>query len=238
MRKFTLAPPFILGIETSTPIGSVAVFANGKLVSVINHHYERTHAKLMAPMIEWVLKHAGLRPDQIDAVAVSKGPGSYTGLRVGVSSAKGLCLALDKPLIGISSLEVLAWKVQPLAEQLGAWICPMIDARRMEVYCTFFDHEMHEKAIHQAKIIEEGAFKEILSKRPVIFLGSGAAKCKEILGEHPNAILLTQELATAAYMGKAATIRFHNRDWDNLITFEPYYLKNVAATKPKNPLLK
>jgi tRNA threonylcarbamoyladenosine biosynthesis protein TsaB len=229
--------PFILAIETATMIGSVALFSGEKLLGLTEIRRAQTHAKLLTPMIQTLLRDLELKPADLDAIAVAKGPGSYTGLRVGVSTAKGLCMALDKPLLSMGSLEGLAAQVSGLADQLDAWICPMIDARRMEVYCAMYDGGMVKKTDVQARIIEPDAFQEVLNERNVIFVGDGVSKCVEIFRTHPNAILLPDLLSSASGMGKTIFQQYQAGTFEDLVTFEPFYLKDFRATIPKNPLL-
>ena len=237
MKAVKPTGPFILTIETATPIGSVALFSGDILLGTIQIRKAQSHAKLITPMIKNLLQDLGLKPNDLDAVAVAKGPGSYTGLRVGVSTAKGLCMAIDKPLLSISSLEGLACQVEELAQSLDAWICPMIDARRMEVYCAIYDSQIKNKEEIHAKIIEEDAFEEILSKQKVIFVGDGVAKTTDVFSRHENAILLPSVLSSADGMGKAIYQKYQNEDFEDLVTFEPFYLKEFRAIKAKNQVL-
>ena len=218
-------------------LGSVALFEGDQLLGLLEYRRAKSHARLLAPMIQTLLNDLEVDRSQLAAIAVAKGPGSYTGLRVGVSTAKGLCMALDKPLLSINSLEGLAWKVQSLARRLDAFVCPMIDARRMEVYCQVFNADI--TALHEpvAKIIEEDAFQEILEQKKVLFLGDGAAKCETILSQSPNAIVLPDGLSSAADMGKALFHKYQAEAFEDLMTFEPFYLKDFRATKPRNKLL-
>lgn len=187
-------------------------------------------------MIESLLDRLEVSTAELSAIAVAKGPGSYTGLRVGVSTAKGLCMALDKPLLSMGSLDVLAWKVQALAQQLDAWIVPLLDARRMEVYCAFFDAQGKQLTDTQAMIIDQTSFQETLADRKVIFLGSGAKKCTELLQDHPNSIMLPEQLSSASSMGTMLSRKFQLQEFEDLVDFEPFYLKDFVATKPKNKL--
>lgn len=228
-----LEGPYILALETATGIGSIAVFSEEKLIGSMEIRQDKSQARLLTPMIRDLLANLGLAPADLAAVAVAKGPGSYTGLRVGVSTAKGLCMALDKPLLSISSLEALAWQVQEAATQLDAWICPMIDARRMEVYCEIFDSHMQLQEPVQAKIIEADAFEALLSARKALFLGDGAAKCQPVLGHIPNALFFSETLSAAASMGKSIYRKYQAADFEDLTTFEPFYLKDFVATKSK-----
>lgn len=229
--------PFILAIETATSLGSVALFSGAALLGQIDIRRERSHARLLTPMIKTLLHDLQIKPADLAAIAVAKGPGSYTGLRVGVSTAKGLCMALDKPLLSIGSLEGLAWQVRELATQLDAWICPMIDARRMEIYCEVFDAQLNSQQAVQPLIVDESSFESLLAKRKVIFLGDGAAKCAPVLGHSPNAIFLTEQLSTAASMGTRLFYLYEEQTFEDLVTFEPFYLKDFVATKSKKNIL-
>ena len=240
MKKPSLDPipegPCLLALETATPIGSVAVFSGESLLGSVEIRREKSHARLLTPMIRDLLAYLEIAPARLDAIAVAQGPGSYTGLRVGVSTAKGLCMALDKPLLSMGSLEALGWQVQELAAQLDAWICPMIDARRMEVYCEVFDSQLVSQQAVKARIIDAQAFDDLLQVRKVIFLGDGAAKCRPAIGHFPNALFLTEALSTAASMGKGLARKYEMQAFEDLISFEPFYLKDFVATQPKNPL--
>jgi tRNA threonylcarbamoyladenosine biosynthesis protein TsaB len=227
----------ILAIETATDVSSIALHEGGKLVALQENHANRTHAKLVTVMIDRLLKDLELRPSDLAAVVVAKGPGSYTGLRVGVSVAKGLCMALDIPLLSLGSLDALAHSVLDMAQVLDAQIVPMIDARRMEVFCATFDKNGHRQTEVEAKIIEDGAFQALLDTHKVIFLGDGAEKCRLILEQHPNAIVLGNRLSSAAHMGAAAYAHFINGTHENLVTFEPFYLKEFVATLSTKKIL-
>ena len=223
----------ILAIETATSIGSIALFEGEKLLGSVDIRRAKSHARLLMPMIEQLLGNLEVAPADLGAIGVSKGPGSYTGLRVGVSTAKGLCMALDKPLLSLGSLETLAEKVKGLAQELDAYICPMLDARRMEVYHEVFDPLGNSRIAISSKIIETGAFEQLLSEHKVIFVGDGVAKCREILAKSPNAILLDKALSSAKDMGKALYNKYVEKDFEELVSFEPFYLKSFVATKSK-----
>ena len=236
MKQAVPEGPYILAIETASPIGSVGIFSGDVLLAYSEIRRAKSHARLLMPMIKTLIEDISLNPKDLSAIAVAKGPGSYTGLRVGVSTAKGLCMALDKPLLSISSLESLAWQVRDLAHSLNAWICPMLDARRMEVYCCLYDAEMIQKTDIKAKIIKEDAFHDVLEQRKVIFVGDAVAKCMEVLGNSPSAILLPETLCSAKGMGKSIYQIYQKKDFEDLVTFEPFYLKDFVATKPRNLL--
>lgn len=234
--KDDLKGPFVLCIETATNIGAVALFSGEQLIGSIQYKRAKSHARLLTPMIKMLLEDMEVKAEELAGIAVAKGPGSYTGLRVGVSTAKGLCLALNKPLLSLDSLEGLAWQVADLAKSLGAWICPMLDARRMEVYTTLFDEKVESKQEIEAKIIDEDSFQELLAKRKIIFLGDGVAKCQQLLEKSPNAIVLPNIFSSAVSMGKPIYQKLLNNEFEDLLTFEPFYLKDFVATKARDRL--
>lgn len=227
----------ILAIETATDVSSVALFEEGRLVALQENHSNRTHARLVTVMIDRILQDLELRPQDLSAVAVAKGPGSYTGLRVGVSVAKGLCMALEIPLLSVGSLEALAWSVQDIAAAMQAHICPMIDARRMEVFVQRFDEEGNALSTTEAKIMDEQAFSQELEKGKLIFVGDGAEKCRPIFAGNPNAVVLGTRLSSAAYMGAIAHRRLLAGEVEDLVTFEPFYLKEFVATLSTKKIL-
>jgi tRNA threonylcarbamoyladenosine biosynthesis protein TsaB len=227
----------ILAIETATNVSSVALFEDGLLVALQENHANRTHARLVTVMIERLLQDLDLRPTDLSAVAVAKGPGSYTGLRVGVSVAKGLCMALDIPLLSVGSLEALAWSVVDVAQAIEAQICPMIDARRMEVFVQLFDVQGHATSGAEAKIMEEGAFADILATGKVLFVGDGAEKCRALWADNPQALVLGTRLSSAAYMGAIAHRNLLAGEVEDLVTFEPFYLKEFVATLSTKKIL-
>lgn len=245
MKKKKLSPSkdegyenLILALETATAVSSAAIFEGEQLLGHVAYHTQRTHARLLTVMVERLLADLDLQPSQLSAIGISGGPGSYTGLRVGVSTAKGLAMALDKPLLAISSLEALAWTVQDFASAQNALICPMIDARRMEAYTAVFSAEVEEIRSIQAQIIEEDAFSEILSQQKVVFCGDGAAKCKTLLeAQSSNAIVLDERLSSAAFMGKPLFKKFQQGQFEDLIHYEPFYLKDFVASISRKKLL-
>ncbi|MEM6629665.1 MAG: tRNA (adenosine(37)-N6)-threonylcarbamoyltransferase complex dimerization subunit type 1 TsaB [Bacteroidota bacterium] len=236
MKPKIYSPPFILALESATEIASVALFSAGELMGHMEYHVPRTHAKLLLPMIQTLLKDLGVSLDQLDALAVSKGPGSYTGLRVGVSTMKGLALAQNLPLLSFDSLTAIAYQVEDLARQLEAWICPMIDARRMEVYMALFNSEMEVQEEIQAKIIEKDSFAELLAKQRVLFVGNAVEKCLSILKAFPQAIYLPTTISSSRALGTFLHRKFERIEFEDLVTFEPFYLKDFVATKPKKLL--
>jgi tRNA threonylcarbamoyladenosine biosynthesis protein TsaB len=185
--------------------------------------------------IDEAIKQAGLIPTDLDAVCVSKGPGSYTGLRIGVSAAKGLCYGLGIPLLSVGSLESMAhWAKTEFSEQLTdvSFFCPMTDARRMEVYTQLFDASLNEIEPISAVIVDENSFASELEKGKVAFFGDGAAKCKEVIN-HLNAVFLDDFNPSACGMVALAEAKFTEKQFEDVAYFEPYYLKDFVAGKPK-----
>ncbi len=219
----------ILNIETATKNCSVSIAKDGIVLGVWEvNDGKYSHAEKLHPFIHEVLKNSEIEFNQIDAIAVSKGPGSYTGLRIGVSAAKGLCFALNKPLISLETLEVLATS---LAIEDG-YIVPMIDARRMEVYSAVYESNYTRKRIIQAEVIDESSFQDVLSEKTTYFLGDGAEKCKSILS-HKNAIFVDGKHPSAKEMASLSFAKFKQNLFEDVAYFEPFYLKNFVATPEK-----
>lgn len=195
-----------------------------------------SHATELGVFVDEALSFADSHAIPVDAVAVSCGPGSYTGLRIGVSMAKGICYALGVPLIGIPTLEVMCVPVllfRDLPED--ALLCPMIDARRMEVYATVYDRALRVKRETGADVVDENSYSEFLAEHPVYFFGNGAAKCKDKL-THPNACFLDDIHPLAKWMFPLAEKAVARNDFKDVAYFEPFYLKEFVASKPKNLL--
>lgn len=195
-----------------------------------------SHATELGVFVDEALSFADSHAIPVDAVAVSCGPGSYTGLRIGVSMAKGICYALGVPLIGIPTLEVMCVPVllfRDLPED--ALLCPMIDARRMEVYATVYDRALRVKRETGADVVDENSYSEFLAEHPVYFFGNGAAKCKDKL-THPNAHFLDDIHPLAKWMFPLAEKAVARNDFKDVAYFEPFYLKEFVASKPKNLL--
>src|SRR5690606_30494413 len=171
----------ILQIETATPVCSVAISVDGKTIALKEEKAPNIHAASLTLFIDEAMKAAKLTYADLDAIAVSKGPGSYTGLRIGVSTAKGLCFALDKPLIAINTLKMMANGYLLQHANFGGLTCPMIDARRMEVFTAVFDHHLEEVEYTHAKIIDDKSFVLELQNNYVSFIGNGAEKCKDVI---------------------------------------------------------
>lgn len=220
----------ILNIETATTNCSVAIAKNGKTL-VLKEDYGQgfSHAERLHLYIDDVLKQAKIPSIALDAIAVSKGPGSYTGLRIGVSAAKGLCFALDKPLISVSTLESLSHQVTIS----DGFIVPMLDARRMEVYSAVFDANYNQLRETQAQILDNTSFSEYLNKGNVYFIGNGVEKSKTII-QHENAVFIDGKLPSANEMSLLSFEKQKISNTEDVAYFEPYYLKDFVAIPPKN----
>ncbi len=275
---------YILNIETATKVCSIAIGKDGKLIALKEADKEKSHSSVITLFIQEVLKEASIALSSLDAVAVSKGPGSYTGLRIGVSTAKGVCYSLDKPLIAISTLQAMALGAAPPGPPVGGGsqhsetpssppptppkggesqrskthynpsdksdaipkvspqrgdgrgaavlFCPMIDARRMEVYTAFYDMNNNEVRKTSADIIDENSYTDILDKNKVVFFGDGAAKCKEVLSHYTSAIFVDNVFPSARNMIPLSEKAFNDRQFGDVAYFEPYYLKDFIAGIP------
>lgn len=216
----------ILCIETATTNCSVALEKEGKLIALKEDYSSNySHAEQLHLFIDSILKENNLEPKDLTAVAVSKGPGSYTGLRIGVSAAKGLCFALDIPLISIPTLTSLAKQVD---REAGDFIIPLLDARRMEVYTAGFDANFEPVFDTRAQILEENAFLEYLDKGVVTFIGNGVEKFQKI-SRHKNATFIEGKLPSAAEMPAMAFEKLQKNNFEDVAYFEPYYLKDFMA---------
>jgi tRNA threonylcarbamoyladenosine biosynthesis protein TsaB len=220
---------FILSLETSTDVCSVALFQDHTLLHSEEIHQQQAHASRLAPLIQAILQKVDLTASQLSAVAISSGPGSYTGLRIGTSTAKGLCFALNIPLVAVPTLQVLAAQARP-GIQVNSLLCPMIDARRMEVYCQLFDMMLNPINAVEPRIIDEHSFQELLESHKVFFFGNGADKCKAIL-RHANVSFLDNIFPTAEMVGKLAYEKWSHKEFEDLTNFTPYYLKEFNAKK-------
>ncbi len=220
----------ILNIETATKNCSVSLSKNDIVLNCLElNEGQFSHAEKLHDFISEVLIGSNLKMKDIDAIAVSKGPGSYTGLRIGVSAAKGLCFALNLPLISVPTLKSLAASIQV---KKGEYIIPLLDARRMEVYSGVFDYQNKQIVETKAEIIDENSFSESLNKGNVYFLGDGAMKCKEVL-KNSKAVFLDNYFPSANEMPKTAYKKFSAKIFEDVAYFEPYYLKDFVAGKPK-----
>jgi tRNA threonylcarbamoyladenosine biosynthesis protein TsaB len=226
----------ILCIETATLVCSVALGNDGKVISKRESTSEYSHSRQLTSFIQEVVNEAGITLQELDAVAVSKGPGSFTGLRIGVSTAKGLCYALDKPLISVGTLRSMAIGMVEMTEasivKRDVLFCPMIDARRMEVYAAIYDKENTEVLAPVARIIDENSFSECFKEHSIVFAGDGASKCRDLFAAQPKAIFPAMELPSAIHMLPLAEQAYIKAQFENVVIFEPYYLKDFIAGKP------
>jgi tRNA threonylcarbamoyladenosine biosynthesis protein TsaB len=222
----------ILSIETSTSVGSVALHKDGVLVTAYELHAEKSHSGALTPMVEQVFKYTGYTMQELDAIAISKGPGSYTGLRIGTSTAKGLCFALDKPLIAINTLEAMAAQVARINPG-KALFCPMLDARRMEVFCLLARANGQVLEETHPLIVEEGAFAGYLKENEILFFGNGAAKCKPLFASQANALFIDGIYPVASEIGYLASKAFNKGAFEDVAYFEPFYLKDFQGPKLK-----
>lgn len=222
----------ILSIETSTPVCSVAIHNEQGLVAMTNLHKGMSHSSLLNPVIQSLLQLTDLPMSELTAIAISKGPGSYTGLRIGTSTAKGLCYALDIPLISVETLKAMASGVQNPDEY---FLCPMLDARRMEVYTSIYNNELSVIKETSPIVLDGNSFADILKKQKIIFFGNGSAKLKGVIS-NPNAYFIDNVEPDAQYVGTLALKKFEEGQFEDLAYFEPYYLKEFKATKPKSML--
>ena len=230
----------ILSIETATEVCSAAVIRDGLLIAMAEDANRFNHSEKLTLSIEGLFRESGISPAQLDAVCVSKGPGSYTGLRIGISTAKGICYALNISLIAVSTLDALACFVAHNCKETAVTpetlLCPMLDARRMEVYTAMFDYQGVPVYNTCAKIIDSESFRSELENHPVIFFGNGVEKCKSVIN-HPNACFIDNLQASAQFMSHLAEERFNKKQFEDVAYFEPFYLKDFIATTPKNKIL-
>lgn len=223
----------VLSIETSTSVCSAALHNEGKLIALCETHLEQAHAAKLGLLIDQLKILSGVDFGQLKAIAVSSGPGSYTGLRIGVSLAKGLCMALNVPLISVDTLDVMSWQVSRVNSSQALY-CPMIDARRMEVYCKVLSAESLEVQPVEAKVIDEHSFRDLLSNGRILFFGNGSGKCKPFM-VHPNADFIQDVTPSAKGVGELAFKKYTLNQFEDQVRFEPFYLKEFMI---KTPVLK
>lgn len=223
----------ILAIETATEVCSVSMAYDGIILAERHLSDGNMHASQLHVLIDNLLKETGKKLKQIDAIAVSMGPGSYTGLRVGVAAAKGFCLALNIPLIAINtlqSLSAMALVQKEIAET--AWLAPMLDARRMEVYTALLHKDLSFLQKTHALVLDENSLKENLHQQTIYYFGNGAIKAQDLL-QHTNAHFIPNILASAKGMAQLAEIKFQSKQFEDVAYFEPFYLKDFVGTTPK-----
>ena len=229
----------ILCLETSTAVCSVALVENGKVIALRESLDGQNHAEKITIFIDEVMKEANVSYRDLDAVATSMGPGSYTGLRIGVSTAKGLCYAIEKPLIAIDTLAAMAWGFRDAETQRRRdaestdILCPMIDARRMEVYSAFFNEKLERISETNAIVIDENSFMEMKQNSHLYLFGDGADKLASLFENDENITVVEKFHCSAAYMAELADKAFKNNDFVDTAYFEPFYLKNFVPGMPK-----
>ena len=229
-------PTLLLTLETSSPVCSVALhrIADGSLVGQTELRLDKSHSTHLTILIEQLLENTGHRLADLAAVAVSDGPGSYTGLRIGAAAAKGLCFALDVPLVAVGTLKALAAQVAAGTSRPENFLyCPMLDARRTEVYAAIYAHNGEEVLAPTPLLLDAETLAEQLAQRSVLFFGHGAAKFQVLLGEHANAGFLAGIEASAVAVGALAVAAYHRQKFQDVAYYEPFYLKEVYTTTPR-----
>jgi tRNA threonylcarbamoyladenosine biosynthesis protein TsaB len=221
----------ILQIETATTVCSVALAQNGQVLAVKEVNERNVHAEMITLFIQDVCEQAGKQLKDIDAVAVSKGPGSYTGLRIGVSTAKGICFGLDKPLIAVETLQAMANGAADFSElyDADAILCPMIDARRMEVYTALYTTKGDLIKPTAAEIIDDNSFVEFAPEKQLVIFGDGAEKCIQALAHRGKLTFLPDFSNSAQQLTQLAFQKFEAKQFEDVAYFEPYYLKEFVA---------
>lgn len=233
----------ILIIETSTEICSVAIAQNGRVIDSIESGEGQNHARLTSLFAEQLLKRNNISPKELGAVAVSRGPGSYTGLRIGVSTAKGICYAGNIPLIAVGTLEAMAKHVSlnhslyGIQEKKPTLYCPMIDARRMEVFSMLLDNQGNIIKSITAEVIDESFLSEEMKLHQVIFFGNGSEKCKNVI-QAENAVFIGKVVASATHMAELAWEAYTKKQFEDVAYFEPFYLKDFVVTVSKKNMFR
>ena len=226
----------LLSLETSSPVCSVALhrIADGSLVGQSELRLDKSHSTHLTILIEQLLANTGHQLADLAAVAVSDGPGSYTGLRIGAAATKGLCFALDIPLVAVSTLKALAAQVALVTAWPDKYLyCPMLDARRLEVYAAIYTHEGPEVLAPIPLLLDADTLAEQLAQHSVLFFGNGAAKFQALLGESANAGFLAGIEPSAVAVGALAVAAYHRQEFQDVAYYEPFYLKEVYTTTPR-----
>ncbi len=227
--------PYFIAVETATPVCSVALMKDNEVIGIKESTKKNSHSEVVTLFVQDLLDEHNMKASDLDAIAVSKGPGSYTGLRIGVSTAKGLCYAVSKPLISVNTLHSMAEgmiKRHSDHNPEDFLFCPMIDARRMEVYASIYDGQGELIRETKAEIIDEQSYLEFLNDKQMIFFGDGADKCKEVI-THPNALFVPEFSPSAAFMADVVLAKFNSTNFEDTAYFEPFYLKDFIAGVPK-----
>ncbi|MEJ8758501.1 tRNA (adenosine(37)-N6)-threonylcarbamoyltransferase complex dimerization subunit type 1 TsaB [Pontibacter sp. H259] len=226
--------PLILSLETSSTVCSVALHRDEQLLGASELQIEKSHSSHITVMIDQLVENCGATLEQLDAIAVSGGPGSYTGLRIGSATAKGICYALDKSLISISTLHGLALQVIKATPNPERYLfCPMLDARRMEVYTCLLDHQLNEVLPIEPIVLDVDTFATELQIKPIIFFGSGAGKLKQFQDGIANALFIDDVVLSAKPMGELGLQKYKEQAFEDVAYYEPFYLKDVYITSSK-----
>jgi tRNA threonylcarbamoyladenosine biosynthesis protein TsaB len=231
----------IICLETATNLCSVALCDSAGVISVLESDESKSHATLLTVFIREILRNNGIKARELDGVAVSKGPGSYTGLRIGVSVAKGIAYGASIPLIGVETTlsmfyGIISGKYMSTGPDKEMLFCPMLDARRMEVYYAIYDAEGNKIRNISAEIITNDTFAEYPVSQKIVFFGDGALKCREVI-DRKNAIFVAEYMMSAAYMYQPAFKAFKNHNYEDVAYFEPLYLKDFITSKPRKNIL-
>ena len=222
---------YILAIETTTEICSVALGNDQRCVALVENDRENSHAEKIMLFVDEALRQVNIQSSALDAVIISEGPGSYTGLRIGASSAKGLCYALGVPLIAVSTLQSMAWGAREKFPNYHLY-CPMIDARRMEVYSAVYDSDLRAIEVPTNVIVDENAYAEYLQQKPVVFSGNAVEKTMPVLSQHPNAVF-SPTRNSARYLLELGYKKYLQEDFADTAYFEPFYLKEFQSGTPR-----
>ncbi|QHS61855.1 tRNA (adenosine(37)-N6)-threonylcarbamoyltransferase complex dimerization subunit type 1 TsaB [Chitinophaga agri] len=222
----------ILHIDTATSVGSVCLSKDGQVLQTLVNDKQQDHAASMVLFVKDIMQQQGIAPADLDAIAVSAGPGSYTGLRVGVATAKGLCYTWEKPLIAVSTLQMMAQGILSRTQDVNALYCPMLDARRMEVYTAMYDASLNTTIAPHALILTPEAFAEQIAKHKIYFFGNGSDKWQQLMLPSDNAVFVTYTL-NAADMVPLATAAFARKAFEDVAYFSPFYLKPFHSTMKK-----
>ena len=227
--------PLLLSLETSSPVCSVALHRTGELVGQSELRLEKSHSSHLSLLTSQLLANAGYRLADLAAVAVSDGPGSYTGLRIGAAAAKGLCYALDVPLLAVSTLRALAWQAAAGTARPDAYLyCPMLDARRLEVYAALYRHDGQQVLAPTSLILDADTLAEQMARQPVLCFGSGAAKFRPLVAGNPNVSFLAGLVPSAVAVGALAQQAYERQEFRDVAYYEPFYLKEVYTTTPRD----
>jgi tRNA threonylcarbamoyladenosine biosynthesis protein TsaB len=225
----------ILNIETSTNVCSASLANNGEVIALKEDFEGKSHASLLTVFISELFSENNIDIINLEAVSVSEGPGSYTGLRIGVSTAKGICFAKSIPLIATNTLQAMAIMASENISNDISLFCPMIDARRMEVYSALFDKNQNQIRETKAEIIDESSYSNELANSKIAFFGDGADKCKSVIN-NKNAVFIDNIYPSAKFMARLSEEAFMNREFKDVAYFEPFYLKDFIATVSKKKI--